>query len=1044
MRIVLIQLSDLHCTTNKPGGNPLISRIPALCGAIRSALSPSDQCILLFSGDIADWGKAEEYDIAKGCIQSIYSEIEEHSSNKPIILMVPGNHDLDFSHPNCDEKMRELIIDQLSPSNPPNDAMRGYCLSPQEPFRNFCMDIQNKYGTSHAVFAADLIESQSFQIGDIPVSFHLLNTTEFSKKCESIGVSWFPTEILEQSLQSNASSAALTISVMHHPYTWNRLENSKEVRRLLEAYCDIIVTGHEHVPDIHRRSKRTSEQNLYIEGGVLQNHETYSESNFNIITINQAQQTFLVTTFSWDGEGYGQESEPYEHRYLKLRQSLLSEFELQEDCYDWLEQIGTDFRHPRCRELRLSDLFVYPDLQKLDVRKSGTPAGIVRDKDVVGYLQEKKRVLVTGAEKIGKTSLAKRLFLDIREAGLVPLLIGSSFTVSKPNATHPPEERFKHGMNKVLEDTYLKKPAERFWQKKLHERVLIIDDYSSLKLSNHGRDHLLRWADENFGVVVLLADPGIRISEIFNKKDDDTLLWTFEHVSILESDAESRYELIRKWLQLGVDFYQTDENEIYEKSVRYGQIIDTIIGQGVVPSLPLFVFMMLQQIETHGRVDNSAGLYGTLYEVIICDVIKGVATDPADLELKLNYLTELAFALYSQAKPFITDSEFEQWHAQYCNDFNCKLNRESMRMQFEAIGVFAKNEDIGFKYRYYYGFFLARHLANNIFEEHSIEIVENLCRSLHSTDTANILLFLCHQSKDPRILRIILDKAKSHFSGEAEYDLSHTPNVLPAHTIRPANLQLDHSLSPEELRLRSLRQRDDLQRPNGLTEISKCEEASKEGEQINIDLINELNSACHAIRICGQIIRNFYGGMKGELQLEIISECYSVCLRSLTVLFDFLERGKEDIASGFVEVLTHKHPGLSGEELDKKVRRSLYGVALTFSYGLIKHTSSSLGLAALKTSFDKLMERDSIQTSHHLLDISTRLDYFDAFPEKSIQDILKVLKDGLVGHEVLRILVWEHFKLFRSELQIRQRICNKLNIKANQPVLLELKDKRVR
>lgn len=1036
MSVVMIQLSDIHLTVNN-GNNTIVERVSELCGAIRSELNNGDNCVLVFSGDIADWGKTEEYDLAMNFISKIHSEVQEHINNNPILLLIPGNHDIDFDFPGIDEEIREIIIDKCSQKNPPNDAMSEYCLKPQQPFRNFA---ENAAAKLSAFSVSTLIDSYMCPLGSINVRFHLLNTTRFSRKKEIPAVSWFPVDVLENNLTTNDGQDTFTIGVLHHPYNWHNPDNGKELRRVLESRCDIIFTGHEHNSEIYKKTKRATEQNLYIEGGVLQDYENSDISTFNVVTIIPEKQKFLVKTVSWNGTTYEPLTDPYEHRYLRLRQPLLNEFVMLEEWAQWLEQVGTDFRHPRCRDLRLSDLFVYPDLQRLDVRKACSPAGIVRDRDVLGFIQEKKRVFIGGAEKTGKTSLSKQLFIDLREAGYVPLLIRSDFNVAQPGKESA-QDRIRCALDKVLQFTYSPKSSSRFWQTKIQERVLIVDDYSRLPVGSGGRDELVRWFDDNFGLVVLISSPGIRVSDILNRVEDDTLLWTFEHVDILECDAESRYGIIKNWLVAGADPYQITPDDLYEETVRYGQTIDTIIGQGVIPSLPMFILMMMQQMETHGNIDSATGLYGTLYELVIRDVIRGAAKNPADLEVKLNYLSEFSFALYLQNKRYFDEEEFNKWHIDYCNVFNCRLDSEQMKLQFEALGVFKKdNIEIGFKYRYYYCFFLARHLAHHIHDEYAKDIVKNLCSSLHVKDYANIVLFLCHLSKDPLIKNLIMERAKSHFSSAVEYDLKKSPSIIPDGVIKPVRLVLSQE-GPEQERIKTLRRQDDVVRPNGLSEMKEEEIEQKTHDLIS--LVNEFNSACQSIRICGQLIKNFYGSMKGDLQIEVISECYGICLRAITVLFDFLERDKAEIAEAVSEMLKHQDPDIDSDELQSRVKRSLYRIAFTICYGLIKHTSTSLGLADLKPSFDKLISAPNITLSHRMLDISTRLDFFDAFPEKSVLDMAKDLDGSVVGHEVLRVLVWEHFKLFRRDFRTRQRICEKLRIEANQPVLIEAKEKRI-
>ena len=63
MTINLIQLSDIHFSIDETN-NPIMQRIDRLIGAFRSELSREDNCLVLFSGDIANRGKQEEYDIA--------------------------------------------------------------------------------------------------------------------------------------------------------------------------------------------------------------------------------------------------------------------------------------------------------------------------------------------------------------------------------------------------------------------------------------------------------------------------------------------------------------------------------------------------------------------------------------------------------------------------------------------------------------------------------------------------------------------------------------------------------------------------------------------------------------------------------------------------------------------------------------------------------------------------------------------------------------------------------------------------------------------
>jgi hypothetical protein len=109
------------------------------------------------------------------------------------------------------------------------------------------------------------------------------------------------------------------------------------------------------------------------------------------------------------------------------------------------------------------------------------------------------------------------------------------------------------------------------------------------------------------------------------------------------------------------------------------------------------------------------------------------------------------------------------------------------------------------------------------------------------------------------------------------------------------------SAKPEEVRIESLRRRDDIIRPNSLITIEDTPQDEKTAAIIT--LINDNNSANHLIRILGQLIRNFYGSMKGDRQVELIRECYSLCLRMMTVMYELLEQDKEEIATVMAHIL---------------------------------------------------------------------------------------------------------------------------------------------
>jgi predicted phosphodiesterase len=1037
MAIVIIQLSDLHFADNK-NGNVLLNRTDALCGALRAQTSPGDSCAVIVSGDIVNRGQREGYNAAEEFLERVFLELSDHLRSNPYFAFVPGNHDHDFSDPSYDEQMRTTLIENTSPSTPPSTGIHSALMATQKSYREFVARVT---GNLPAVAVEDLFANGLWEPNGISLQFHLLNTTRFTQVKEQPGRNWYPIGFLEDQLAETHQDGVLTVGVLHHPYNWHHPDNAKQLKQTLESHCDIIFTGHEHDAGQYAKQRKSSEQNLYVEGGVLQDHENTYLSTFNVIVVDPGRQIFSCRTITWNGEAYEAAENPSEHRYLRLRRPLQNEFILESEWQDWLEEMSTDFRHPRTRTLRLSDLFVYPDLGKLDLRKGCQSCGLVRDREVLGFLQEKRRVMIAGAEKTGKTSLAKSLFRDLREAGLVPVLIRANFSVGRQSGKSP-DQRIHEAFDTALSRIYSTQSVKRYWQSRIQERALIIDDYQHLKMHVDARQRLLSWCDQNFGVVVVLADPSIRMQEILARQEVDSALWTYEHVDILECDAETRDALIGNWLKTGTDVFDYEEEGVYQRQLRFSQTIDALIGQGAIPSVPLFVLMLMQQLEAGTIVGAPTGLYGSLYELIIRDVVKGVARKATDVEVLLNYLAEFAHAVHTGGYRAMTEEDFQNWHAKYRKEYSADLNPTATVHALVESGIFrAEGTGIRFKRRYYYCFFLAKYFANHIHEDETTVLTEisELCSHLHQADSANTMMFLCYQCRDPRIIGYVLAASKRCFDGMNEFEMSSSPNLLPEHASGPVPLRLPDG-SPEDERVRELRRRDDISRPNGLAELDDEEDPAVSAEDLR--LLQAMNSAHHAVLICGQIVRNFFGSLRGDRQAEIVRECYGATLRMMSAFIDLLERDKEAFAGMVAERLRLRYPAMDELEVAIRAKASVHYFGVAVCFALVKHASTSVGLADLKTTFDRILEEADGNVSIRIMDISTRLDFLDGFPDCRITAMADELKAHSIGYEVLRGLVWNHLKLFDCDYDKRQRVCQKLGIGGSEARFLVRRDKR--
>lgn len=104
MKFLTIQLSDIHFRVDE---NSVLKKEEKLFEAIRNSTFEYDVVFLLITGDTAFSGKAVEYKIAEDFLKNLKSKLESYSKKNVNIIVIPGNHDCDFS---LDNKARQQLF----------------------------------------------------------------------------------------------------------------------------------------------------------------------------------------------------------------------------------------------------------------------------------------------------------------------------------------------------------------------------------------------------------------------------------------------------------------------------------------------------------------------------------------------------------------------------------------------------------------------------------------------------------------------------------------------------------------------------------------------------------------------------------------------------------------------------------------------------------------------------------------------------------------------------------------------------------------------
>ena len=278
MNSLLLHLSDIHFRAQ---ANPILQKLAAIVAATRTHGAGINACIIAASGDIAFSGKQEEYKEAEIFFASLRTSLQEVLPNIPIHwAFIPGNPDCDH---NKATSMRRMILKStpavLDEIGKGDTSIVDTATEVQREFFQFFNKLEPGAGPSSG--DRRLKYTAKSQINGESVSLECYNTAWLSQLEEKQGKLFFP----ENLLRDEKSDSCLAISMFHHPYNWLNPDNARRFRKHVETTADVILTGHEHVPDVYEKTRVLGQVTHYVEGAVLQDSDE-NMSGFNVLLID--------------------------------------------------------------------------------------------------------------------------------------------------------------------------------------------------------------------------------------------------------------------------------------------------------------------------------------------------------------------------------------------------------------------------------------------------------------------------------------------------------------------------------------------------------------------------------------------------------------------------------------------------------------------------------------------------------------------------------------------------------------------------------------
>jgi len=643
-------------------------------------------------------------------------------------------------------------------------------------------------------------------------------------------------------------------------------------------------------------------------------------------------------------------------------------------------------------------------------------------------------VIITGAERAGKTALAKSLFKDLRRNGKIPMMLNGR--EMKQTAIR----RLQTLLDSTFGAQYHSNVRARYWQLPKESRAVILDDYHRLPVIKDLRDDLLRELLERFDIVVLLGGNELRLQELMGHDCASRLLWEFDHCEVMGFGHRRRAEFIQKWYRIGRAGH-VEDTALVQKAIGLEKTISNILGHDLLPPYPIYLLLLLQHLESNNPLETTAASYGRLYGAVMTAYLAKTGAG-GELETKINYLTEFAYHLYSTKKDSLPDEEALLWHSEYCTSHLEPLDFVGLRGELVMSQVLQHSQgQLRFRYKAGFYYFVALYLSDNLATEPVRNEVKRLCAQLYREDAANIVMFLCHRSKDALILDEVLATANGLFANQTETDLLKDAAFTGKLVTKLGGRVLQDG-DPEKNRLRALEAQDKLRKrtdDDDETYAHRFEDETLDESDIRRRMA-EFNATIKTIQIAGQILRNFGGRLDGPDKLRLAEACYSLDLRLMKYCYSVFEENEAALVNAARETLLEKDPDLDPVKATELANTLVFGLLKLTTLGLIKLVSNSIGLEKLAPVFTKVL-KEKPTIARRMIDLSIRLDHFAAFPVDQTLQLHKDVQNSLITIDVLRHLVFNHFYFFTAPHDIKQRICNKLDIKI-QPMLLDRDSKR--
>ncbi len=750
MRILIIHISDFHIRTD------LSFDGEARFLQMRRSLGSLDEyraILVLFTGDAAFSGQAEEYDRVELLFAKMVDVLSEGYDGEVVTLVVPGNHDL-YSPEDVAIKEAELLEGKPSWS-----TMGGIARDQLARMANY-----NTWASGRGcAFDDSQVITKEVTIGEggskAMLRFTLINTVPVSNRMSSTDKQYHFIDEVSISRIAYEKDNDLHIALAHHNPEWFADDMMRPLSDMLRSYADILLFGHDHVVGSYEHVE--DDKSTMVLPGGKSDFAPGGEFTFTSIDLDMGKYPYEahIVAHKWK-----QQSQRFDDEGKPVR-SILPKRGAPTPSPEFLDMIGTVSGNTLL-SAPFMEYFVFPPLvgsTDLDTCESD------RIDDFEGFfkvLECENCVCVKGGGNSGKTTFARAIYLRSMREGYVPILLS-------PDESQP---SVRVMLKNLVEGQYgdSDDAADRFRRLDKSRKLLVIDDFDRLHKKKTDSQYLAELL-AHVGTIVLISrdEPELDAAESVKRQ------LGFEGSSIVFTMGpfvkSKRDKLVRNICEI--------EGAGVDTQSRLTNVVDHVISnhQSMFDMSPDFIIHYAKYLLAHPEAmsANDVVPMGQLYEANIEEAVRktlsrgGWGERARFSQTIMVLLEEIAYEMHVRKTPAISQERVSGIVTDYCYEHVLDLDLNVFIDTVRQSRIMAVGPDgrLRFCSINQLAFFTAKRLQRNSPQTSLGDELEYLLDNICFEINERILLFLAYLRDNSELPYELCDRLNSMLYSEAEFDL---------------------------------------------------------------------------------------------------------------------------------------------------------------------------------------------------------------------------------------------------------------------------------